>query len=279
MNAEPIPCRKAHHVEIVKDWYKQSCVILFLGVLRVLANLVHFMKDEQNHLRGASGPANPFTDPVAVEAYAQNPPRVVPGFADMQRMTQLLLAERAPANARVLVLGAGGGLELKVFAEVNPSWQFVGVDPAAEMLELAKATLGPLINQVQLHQGYIETAPEGPFDAASCLLTLHFLTPDERRRTLLAVHRRLKPGAPFVVAHLSFPQSEMERSLWLSRHARFATNSGIDSEKARQAGVAISQRLPLLSPEEDEAMLNDAGFSGIDLFYVGFCFRGWVAYK
>ena len=147
------------------------------------------------------------------------------------------------------------------------------------MLELAKATLGPLIRQVQLHQGYIETAPEGPFDAASCLLTLHFLTPEERRRTLIEVHRRLKPGAPFVVAHLSFPQSEPERALWLSRYVGFATTSGINWEKAQKASAAISERLPLLSPEEDEAILHDAGFSAVNLFYAGFCFRGWVAYS
>ena len=52
----------------------------------------------------------PFDDPDAVAAYAQNPPRLVPGFADMQRMALLLLSENAPADARVLVLGAGGGL-------------------------------------------------------------------------------------------------------------------------------------------------------------------------
>ncbi len=237
------------------------------------------MKDDQNNQIGVSKPANPFTDPAAVASYAQNPPRVVPGFADLQRMTTILLAERVPDNARVLVLGAGGGLELKVFAEANPGWQLDGVDPAAEMLELARATLGPLTRQVQLYQGYIETAPEGPFDAASCLLTLHFLLPEERRRTLIEVRRRLKPGAPFVVAHLSFPQNEPERSLWLSRYVDFAITSGIDPEKARKASAAISERLPLLSPEEDAAMLYDAGFSAVNLFYAGFCFRGWVAYK
>ena len=83
------------------------------------------MKEEpfdQNGRSGASEHTNPFTDPAAVASYAQNPPRIVPGFADLQRMTTLLLAERAPDNARVLVLGAGGGLELKVFAEANPGW-------------------------------------------------------------------------------------------------------------------------------------------------------------
>lgn len=37
----------------------------------------------------------------------------------MLSMAAILLAERAPENAQVLVLGAGGGLELKAFAEAH----------------------------------------------------------------------------------------------------------------------------------------------------------------
>ena len=39
------------------------------------------------------------------------------------------------------------------------------------------------------------------------------------------------------------------------------------------------QWLPVLSPEQDEALLRDAGFADVALFYAGFTFRGWVAYK
>jgi tRNA (cmo5U34)-methyltransferase len=83
-----------------------------------------------------------FSDPQAVARYAEAPPRLVPGFADLQRMIMLLLAERAPDDARVLVLGAGGGLEIKAFAEAKPGWLFDGVDPSAEMMSLAQVTLG-----------------------------------------------------------------------------------------------------------------------------------------
>jgi tRNA (cmo5U34)-methyltransferase len=219
-----------------------------------------------------------FTDPQAVAQYAEGPPRLVPGFADLQRMTALLLAERAPQNARVLVVGAGGGLELKVFAQRQPGWQFDGVDPSGEMLKLAEATLGSLLARVRLHQGYIDIAPEGPFDAASCLLTLHFVPPEERLRTVREIRRRLKPGAPLVVAHLSIPQGEAERALWLSRYVSFAASSGVDRDKAENARTAIAAQLPILSPEQDEAILREGGFTNVSLFYTGFTFRGWVAY-
>jgi tRNA (cmo5U34)-methyltransferase len=232
---------------------------------------------------GASGgvmarPSDAFADPQAVARYAEGPPRLVPGFADLQRMATLLLAEQAPEDARVLVLGAGGGLELKVFAQAHPGWSFDGVDPAAEMLKQAERTLGSLASRVRLHEGYVMDAPEGPFDAATCLLTLHFVPFEEKLRTLVELRRRLKPGAPFVCGHFSFPQGEGERTLWLSRYAAFAVASGVEPGHAEQARAWIHAHLNVLTPEQDEALLREAGFSGTSLFYAGFAFRGWVAY-
>ena len=197
----------------------------------------------------------------------------------MQQMASLLLAEAVPQDGQVLVLGAGGGLELKVFADAHPGWRFTGVDPSAEMLALAKTTLGPLAPRVDLVEGYIDAAPEGPFDGATCLLTLHFLGAEERLRTLEQLARRLKPGAPLIVAHHSFPLDDGGKARWLERYAAFAVASGgIPAADARNAVANIGSRLPLISPEHDVALLQQAGFHRIELFYAAFTFKGWVAY-
>jgi tRNA (cmo5U34)-methyltransferase len=219
-----------------------------------------------------------FQDPAAVSNYADRTHRLVPGWSDLQRMTALLVAERAPERANVLVVGAGGGAELTTFARMYSQWRFVGVDPSASMLELAQAALGPLIERVQLHHGYVDTAPAGPFDAATCLLTMHFVAADERRRTLKEIRSRLKPGAPLVVAHLSIPQTDKEKKLWLSRYVAFAMSSGVDPDSAQNAASAIESNLPLLAPCDEEAMLAETGFTETQLFYAGFTFRGWVTY-
>lgn len=223
-------------------------------------------------------PQSPFSDPQAVARYAEGPPRMVPGYADLQRMAAVLLAEHAADDARVLVLGAGGGLELKAYAEARPRWSFDGVDPSLEMLDLARKTLGDLSPRVRLHEGLIDSAPEGPFDGATCILTLHFIERQERLRTLQEVRRRLKPGAPFVVAHFSFPQEPSDRDIWLARYAAFAVASGMDPSAMENARRGIGARLPILAPEDDEQLLREAGFSGSSLFYMGFAFRGWVCY-
>ncbi|WP_306028327.1 class I SAM-dependent methyltransferase [Stappia sp. MMSF_3263] len=219
-----------------------------------------------------------FQDPQAVADYVDGPRRYVPGLADLHRMTGLLLAERAPEDARVLVLGAGGGLELKALSDAHPGWRFVGVDPAEPMLDLAREVLGPSMTRIELVQGYIDDAPQGPFDAAVCLLTLHFLSPDERRRTAGEIHHRLKPGAPFVAAHCSFPQGAEERRTWLSRYAAFALASGADPEQVGAARAAIEASEMTLDPGHDEELLREAGFADASLFYAAFTWRGWTAH-
>lgn len=219
-----------------------------------------------------------FSDPQAVANYTEGPPRFVPGYNAMLSMAAILLAERAREDARILVLGAGGGLELKALAQAHPAWSFDGVDPSAAMLGLARQTLGPLAPRARLHQGYIDDAPAGPFDGATCLLTLHFVDVAERRRIASEVRRRLRPGAPFVVAHLSAPDGEEERPLWLSRYSAFLAFSGAEPEKAANAREAVTNHLDILTPAQDEAVLREAGFSDPTLFYTGFTFRGWVAY-
>jgi len=192
-------------------------------------------------------------------------------------MSALLMAESTPPDGRVLVVGAGGGMELKFFAQSHPGWQLDGVDPSAEMLSLASTALGPFASRVQLHQGYIEAAPTGPFDAASSLLTLHFTSEAERYRTLCEIHARLKSGGVFVAMHYSIPQNDVARDLWLSRCAAFAISSGIEPDQAKTTAAAISKQLPILTPERDEELMRRAGFSDISTFFVALAFRGWVA--
>lgn len=214
----------------------------------------------------------------SVDAYSEGPPRQVPGYSSLHRMVALLLAERTPDDGRVLVLGAGGGQEIKALADVHPGWLFDGVDPSADMLRLAGQVIDRHGDRVHLHEGYITNAPEGPFDAATCILTFHFITREERLETLKQARRRLKAGAPFILVHLSFPQTEPERSIWIARHVAYGLLNGTDLAYAESARQAISSRLTILSPEDEVSMMHQAEFTGVDLFYAGLSIKGWVAY-
>jgi tRNA (cmo5U34)-methyltransferase len=227
---------------------------------------------------GHERPASSFTDRDAVARYRDGPPRQVPGFADLHRMTDLLLAERTPDDGRVLVLGAGGGLELEHLAAAHSGWEFDGIDPSAQMLRLAETTTEPFAARIRLHEGYVDSAPAGPFHAAVCLLTLHFIPAAERLETLRQLRRRLKPGGPLVVAHHSFPTQPPGRDIWLARYAAYGVGSGFPADRMAKTVDAIRDRLPVLSPQDDEALMREAGLRDVSLFYAGLTFRGWVAY-
>lgn len=216
----------------------------------------------------------PFTNLATVASYAANAPRKVPGLADLHRMVMLLLAEDAPADAHILVVGAGGGMEIKAMAEAQPTWHFTGVDPSHAMLDLARQTLKPFADRVDLIQGTIDQAPAGPFDGATCLLTLHHLDRDERLRTLKDIHCRIRPGTMLVVAEHSAPGPDPER--WMTRSVAFGDREELDWAKAAATARMMMEHLPLLTPEQEGDLLREAGFTDIELYYAAFSFRGWV---
>ncbi|WP_240608161.1 class I SAM-dependent methyltransferase [Pararhodobacter oceanensis] len=210
--------------------------------------------------------------------YAARTERLVPGLYDVYRMAGVLLAECVSPSGRVLVLGAGGGLELNAFLEMQPGWHFDGIDPSAEMLNQARVTLGDHSQRVSFTQGYIDDAPDGPFDGATCLLTLHFLPQDERLHTLQQIARRLRSGAPLVVMHHSVPEGA-DRDMWLRRNAAMMISHGMPRQQAAQSVETFNTRLPILAPQQDQALLAAAGFTDIQLFYAAFTFKGWVGYR
>ncbi|MCR5876249.1 class I SAM-dependent methyltransferase [Phenylobacterium sp. J426] len=167
-------------------------------------------------------------------------------------------------------------MELRSLSESHPGWTFVGVDPSAEMLRLARQTAAAAADRIELVQGYIDAAPDGPFDAATCLLTLHFLDRSARVDTARELRRRMRPGGACVVAHSSFPQEPAVRDRWLSRYAAFAVSSGVEPEQAETARAAVAANLELLTPEDDAAVLREAGFHDVELFYAAFTWRGWA---
>ncbi len=207
-----------------------------------------------------------------------SPASMVPAYDDLHRMAAVLLAEHMAAGdigGDVLVLGAGGGNELCALATAQPVWRFVGVDPSPEMLDLARSKITAFTDRITLIEGKIDAAPLGPFDGATCLLTLHFLPKPERLATLQALRSRLKLGAALVVAHHSIPRDAF--GIWLPRFADFAALNGVTGPGLAKGARALGETLPILSPQEDMDLLQAAGFGEVTQFFHAFTFRGFMA--
>ncbi len=200
-----------------------------------------------------------------------------PGLAVMHDLTCHLIRETVPENGQVLVLGAGGGLELSQFAKIMPECRFTAVDPSPQMLGVAKEILKGDAERVTWVQSYIEDTPPGPFDAATCLLTLH-LIPDDgaKKRALTEIYTRLKPGGAFAVVDGCFDKNSSDFPRKLKRLVDQARRAGIGEDVLDKIVENIGMTESIAESREF-ALLEDAGFSDIDLYFAALTWRGWIA--
>ena len=107
--------------------------------------------------------------------------KAIPGYEALHGMAQSLLETNLSPSARLLIVGSGTGMELVNYCQENPQWSLIGVDPAQEMMAIAKQELGHkgFLERVNLHTGYVNTLPETELmDAATLMLVMHFIPDD-----------------------------------------------------------------------------------------------------
>ena len=222
-----------------------------------------------------------FADSGHVARYLEHgPPAFTPGHAGLLQMIGVLLAETMPEDGTMLVVGAGGGLETRYLADVEPRWRFVGVDPAGAMLDLARAVAGAVAGErMTLIEGTVADAPDGPFDAATCILVLGLLPDNGGKLDLLRETRaRLRPGAAFVLVDQCLDRNAPDFARRLARYAAYARRSGVNEATVARASDIISMSETMVSAGRDEQLLSEAGFSSVDMFYRGMEWRGWIGY-
>jgi tRNA (cmo5U34)-methyltransferase len=220
-----------------------------------------------------------FADPENAKRYAAaGPVAFLPGFSVMHELTAQLIAETTPREGSVLVIGAGGGIELKAFAASHPSWCFTAVDPSAEMLAVAKEAMAGSAARVAWVQGYIADAPAGPYDSVTCLLTLHLISDDgEKLQALQEMKRRLKPGGAFAVVDNCFDRSLPDFARKLARFIEHARNRGVPEDVLARVATDVETKTESVSEQRELALLEQAGFRDIELYFAGLSWRGFIA--
>nr|WP_272508364.1 class I SAM-dependent methyltransferase [Paenisporosarcina quisquiliarum] len=209
--------------------------------------------------------------------------RALPTYDALFRMVQSFLRANVEDSANVLVIGAGGGNEIVTFGTANPTWTFSGVDPSEAMLEVAlqKAKNEGIEERVSIHIGTIEEIEfNETFDAATCLLVLHFVETIEEKLSLLkTVRERLKPGSPFVLVSMfgdqSHPEFDERMNLWKSIWLDLTDLTQEDVEAMEES----VRELSFIPASQIEELLQQAGFERVTQFFSTTLFGGWIAHS
>ena len=222
-------------------------------------------------------------DPARAGEYEQQSRIALAGYDACHELSACMLAATlgSGAVARILVVGAGGtAQEILTAGKLEPSWQFMAVDPSRPMLDLALTKLQEhaLGDRVQTHLGYVEDlSPEERFDAATLIGVLHHLPGDNAKQAILrSIANRLKPGAPFVLAcnHYAYTSQPLMLSAW---GERWRMNGAAPDEVENKLAKIIQGADPPHSEEAIALLLANAGFDQPLRFFSSLFWSAWLS--
>ena len=129
---------------------------------------------------------------------------------------QLLRQAEIPDGADVLDLGCGTGTLTIWTAKKRPNARVVGLDGDPKVLSIAKRKAVAADVKLRFDVGLSCDLPypDGSFDRVLSSLLFHHLTRSDKRRTILEIHRVLKPAGQLHVADWGRPSSVLMKMLF-----------------------------------------------------------------
>ncbi|CAN7676439.1 class I SAM-dependent methyltransferase [Paenibacillus sp. LjRoot56] len=136
-------------------------------------------------------------------------------------------------------------------------------------------------NRVNLIIGTINDLPKADkaFDAASCLLVLHFIDDVQEKLELLrSIHAHLKPGAPFVLVSAYGDRDGNELKDRLHVWRSFWLDAGRSPDKVNEMVNTGIMKISFLPEKQIEGLLQESGFTNVTKFFVTGLFGGWICH-
>lgn len=186
-----------------------------------------------------------------------------------------------PAEASILCVGAGTGIEILAFARRFPGWRFTAVEPSIPMLDVCRrrAEEHGIAARCTFHAGYLESLPPGEaFDAATAFLVSQFILDREARaRFFQAIARRLRPEGLLLSSDLAGDLAASECQGLLEVWYGLMSGNGISAEGVAKMREAYVRDVAVLPHEEVSALIAEGGFESPVHFLQAGMIHAWCA--
>lgn len=233
-------------------------------------------------MSGTGGPAAAKFDAARAGEYEQQSRIALAGYDACHELAACMLAASLGSGtaAHVLVVGAGGGAkEIVTAGALEPAWRFTAVDPSPAMMDLARLRLAEhgLADRTTIMVGLVEDMQAtDAFDAATLIGVLHHLPGDAAKREILsAIARRLRPGAPLIVAgnYQAYASQPLLLAAWGERWRQQGANA---AEVEAKRGRILQGADPPDSEAAVAALLDAAGFTAPTRFFSSLFWGAWL---
>lgn len=134
---------------------------------------------------------------------------------------------------KVLDVGCGtGGVTIPAKLRVGKNGEVTGIDPAPEMIAVARQKASRAGLEIDFRVGVIESLPfpNGTFDAVTSSLMMHHLPEHVQVKGLAEIWRVLKPGGWILIADMMRPSGSFFKRFFTSMvlHHGHGTQFGIE---------------------------------------------------
>ena len=170
---------------------------------------------------------------LIAEEYDANRRKFIPCFDDFYQGTTKFIASGIPAPKRVLDLGAGTGLLSSFWFQYFPTAEYVLVDIAEDMLQVARKRFSGM-NTVSCEiVDYSKAFPGGSFDVVVSALSIHHLENEDKAQLFARIYDVLPSGGVFV-NYDQFCVGQLEFSAWFDEYwEEQLANSGLKEHDIR----------------------------------------------
>lgn len=210
--------------------------------------------------------------------------RSVPLYHEIQRMTVEIAEHFAQRGSRIYDLGCSTGTTLFLLTKAIrlPGVQLIGIDKSDAMLRKAKERMSDSASRWNLTLKKADLDGALDISRASVVIlnwTLQFVEPANRPGLLRGIFDGLADGGCLIIVEKILPDDLNLQELYTRFHHAFKRRNSYSDLEIAQKREALEKVLIPIRIEENIALVRQAGFPLIDVFFRWYNFAGLMAIK
>ena len=209
--------------------------------------------------------------------------RSVPLYRECQNLTVNWCKRLATPDKYIYDLGCSTGSLLLLLAKATstmPRVHLIGVDNSEAMINKAQSKLSGLQNSVDFLKATIDDT--FLFNDSSTIVmnyTLQFIPVENRAPLLSKIYESLIPGGGFILNEKVLSENERLSETFVEMHHDFKQGHGYSKMEISKKRDALENVLIPLKLSKTMALIREAGFIAVDIFFKWNNFAGLIALK